>query len=103
MPHSPPLSWNQSTSFVRTSSIWSRKKLPIWGMRSSLPRYYNLINRQAGCPLNLPPPRAARLFTCLWRRSWAVWTHSYSFYPFFLRPLSLSQASDFWPLGMVVP
>ena len=64
---------------------------------------YNSINLQAGCPLNLPPPRAARLFTCLLRRSLADWTRSYSFYLFFLRPLYLSQASYFWPLGMVVP
>ena len=34
-------------------------------MCSGPPRYYNLINRQAGYPLNLPPPRAARLFPCL--------------------------------------
>jgi hypothetical protein len=33
----------------------------------------NLINRQAGCPLNPPPPRAARLLSCLCRRFWAVW------------------------------
>jgi hypothetical protein len=43
-------------------------------MCSDPPRYYNPINRQAGRTLNLPPPRAARLFACLCRRSWAVWT-----------------------------
>jgi hypothetical protein len=32
---------------------------------------YNLNNRQAGCALNLPSPRAARLFCCLGRQSWS--------------------------------
>jgi hypothetical protein len=41
---------------VRKSDIWSRKKSPILGMCSGPPRYYNQINRQAGCPLDLPPP-----------------------------------------------
>jgi hypothetical protein len=52
------------TPSVRTSPIWGRKKSLICGMFSGLPGYYNLNNRQAGRTLNLPPPRAARLFSC---------------------------------------
>ena len=65
---------SKHTPSVKESSNWSRKKSPILGMCSDPPRYYNLINRQAGRPLKLPPPRAARLFSCLWRRFWALWT-----------------------------
>jgi hypothetical protein len=34
--------------------------------------HYNLSNRQAGRLLNLPPPRAPRLFCGFCRRSWAT-------------------------------
>jgi hypothetical protein len=50
---------------VRTSPTWGRRKSLICGMCSGPPRYYNLMNRQAGCSLILPPLRAARLFYCL--------------------------------------
>jgi hypothetical protein len=63
-PPSHSLVVSKHTSSVKKSSIWSRKKSPIWGMCSGPPRDYNLINRQAGLPLRLPLPRAARLFSC---------------------------------------
>jgi hypothetical protein len=69
-PPSPSLLISKHRPSVKKSSIWSRKKSPIWGMRSGPPRYYNLMNRQAGRPLNLPPPRATRLFCGLRRQSW---------------------------------
>ena len=50
---------------VRTSPTWGRRKSLNCGMCSGPPRYYNLMNRQAGCSLILPPLRAARLFCCL--------------------------------------
>jgi hypothetical protein len=31
------------------------QRYAIWRMCSGPPRYYNLINRQAGCPQRLPP------------------------------------------------
>jgi hypothetical protein len=71
---SPSLQLSKYKPSVKKSSIWARKKCLIWGMCSEPSQYYNLVNRQAGCPLNLPPPRAARLFCCLWRRYWALWT-----------------------------
>ena len=55
-PPSPSLRLSKHRTSVKKSSIWSRKKSPIWGMCSVSPRYYDLINRQAGCPLNLPLP-----------------------------------------------
>src|SRR5919107_1731181 len=64
-PPSPSLVVSKHRPSVKELSIWSRKKSLIWGMCSDPPRYYNLINRQAGCSLNLPPPRAAWLFCCL--------------------------------------
>jgi hypothetical protein len=78
IPHSPSVRLSKHQPSVKKSSIWARKKSSIWGMCSGPPRYYNLFNRQAGRPLNLPPPRVARLFTCFWRRSWAVWTGALS-------------------------
>jgi hypothetical protein len=63
-PPSPSLLVSKHTPSVKKSSIWSRKKYPKWGMCSGPPWYYNLINRQAGRPLRLPLPRAARLFSC---------------------------------------
>ena len=59
---SPSLQLSKYKPSVKKSSIWARKKSPILGMCSEPPRYNNLINRQAGRPLNLPLPRAARLF-----------------------------------------
>src|SRR5215211_1958300 len=53
-PPSPSLLVSKHTSSVKKSSIWRRKKSPILGMCSGPTRYYNLTNRQAGCPLNLP-------------------------------------------------
>jgi hypothetical protein len=63
------------TPSVRTSPIWGRKKSLICGMFAGPPRYYNLNNRQAGRTLNLPPPRAARLFTCPMDRGLIRSTH----------------------------
>src|SRR5215204_2290252 len=63
------------TPNTRESSHLAYKDTPFGVcVCSSPPRYYNLINRQAGCSLNLPPPRAARLIPCLWPWSWAVWS-----------------------------
>jgi len=78
-PPSPSLRLSKHRPSVKKSSIWSRKKSPIRGMCSYPPRYYNPINRQAGCPLNLPPPRAARLFCCHCRHTWSVWTGAMPF------------------------
>ena len=61
-PPSPSLRLSKHTPLVKESSIWSRKKSPIWCMCSDPPRYYNLNNRQAGCPLNLPPPKSSPAF-----------------------------------------
>ena len=63
------------TPSVRTSPIWGRKKSLICGMCSGPPGYYNLNNRQAGRTLNLPPPRAARLFCCPMDRGLISSTH----------------------------
>src|SRR5215216_3480456 len=41
---------SKRTPSVRASPIWGRKKSPNWGMCCGPPRYYNLINRQAGRP-----------------------------------------------------
>src|SRR5829696_2705602 len=41
---------SKRTPSVRTSPTWGRKESLIWGMCSGPPRYYNLINRQAGRP-----------------------------------------------------
>ena len=63
------------TPSVRTSPIWGRKKSLICSMCSWPPGYYNLNNRQAGRTLNLPPPRAARLFCCPMDRGLISSTH----------------------------
>src|SRR5215213_2069691 len=41
---------SKHTPSVRTSPVQGRKKSLIWGMCCGPPPYYNLINRQAGCP-----------------------------------------------------
>src|SRR5215208_7214038 len=57
---------SKHTPSVRRSPIWSRKNSPTWSMCLEPPRYYNLMNRQAGCPLNipLPEPQGRSLRTC---------------------------------------
>jgi hypothetical protein len=50
----PSLEVSKHTPSVKKSSILSTKKSPILAMCSGPPQYYNLLNRQAGCPLNLP-------------------------------------------------
>src|SRR5215210_5427331 len=47
---------SKHTPSARTQSTWGTKKSLICGMCSGPPRYYNLLNRQAGRPLNLPLP-----------------------------------------------
>src|SRR5215207_8253782 len=37
-------------------------KVATWRTYLSPPRYYNLFNRQAGRPLNLPPPKSSPAF-----------------------------------------
>jgi hypothetical protein len=55
IPHSPLARLvSKHTPSVRASPIWGTKKSPIWGMCSGPPQYYNLNNREAGCPLPLP-------------------------------------------------
>src|SRR5215208_5130235 len=58
----PSLEVSKHTPSVKKSSIWGRKNSLICSMCSDPPRYYNVINGQAGCPLNLPPPQSAPAF-----------------------------------------
>jgi hypothetical protein len=61
-PPSPSLLISKHRPSVKKSSIWARKKSPIWGMCLGLPRNYNQINRQAGCPQRLPPSQSGPAF-----------------------------------------
>ena len=83
-PFPPSFGLSKHPPSVHKSSNWSRNKSLICDMCSGPPRYYNPIYRQAGYPLNHPPPRAARLFCCLCRRVGNLWavgtlTHTRSF------------------------
>src|SRR5215211_2415859 len=55
-PPFPSLEVSKHSSSVEKSPIWARKKSPILGICPGPPRYYNLINRQAGHLLNLSSP-----------------------------------------------
>jgi hypothetical protein len=55
-PPFPSLLVSKHKPSVKKSSIWGRKKSPMLDMCFDVPRYYNLNNRQAGRPLNLPLP-----------------------------------------------
>jgi hypothetical protein len=79
-PPSPSLEVSKHRPSVKKSSIWARKKSPILGMCSAPPRQYNPVNRQAGYPLNLPPPESGPAFLLPYQRLWAVWNAAKSKY-----------------------
>jgi hypothetical protein len=61
-PPLPSLEVSKHRPSVKKSSNWSRKKSPILGICSHPSRYYNLINRQAGCALYLSPSQSNLAF-----------------------------------------